>query len=62
MKEQKTDEFRAFLMQRIQGLNGIKTSDGSSYNQRRLARRRQNVYFECLAKYNEIKNREAQDV
>lgn len=54
MKEQKVDEFRSYLMQKLYSLNGIKTSEKASYNQRRLARRRMTVYFEVLAKYNEV--------
>lgn len=54
MEQQKVDLFRAYLMGKINALNGIKVSEKASYNQKRLARRRMTIYFECLAKYNEI--------
>ncbi len=56
------DEFREFCMTRIKSLDGIAKGEHSSDNQRRWARRKKTVYFECLAKYNEIKNREAANV
>lgn len=49
-------------MTRIKSLDGIAKGEHSSDNQRRWARRKKTVYFECLAKYNEIKNREAANV
>lgn len=61
MERQEVDLYRAYLMGKINALNGIKVSERASYNQKRWARRRMNVYFECLAKYNEINNREAKD-
>lgn len=58
MKEKKMDEYRAFLMWKIQSLDGIIKSDKASYNQKRTARRRMNVYHECLNKYNDSRRKE----